>query len=431
MQERIRRFLSRTGMDSAEVNIGRGAAAFAEEMRRGLDGEPSSLLMLPTWLRADGRLPVCRAVTVIDVGGTNLRTAEAMFTDDGICVEHILESRLPAAKSPVSVNEFFDAIAGGLAGRSSISDTVGFCFSFPAEILPTLEGRVLGFDKEILVEGASGVRIGEQMNRALERRGILPRRFILLNDTAATLLGGMIQNAEGVGGGHIGYILGTGTNIGYLERCAAMRKDPAIAALPGRMAVNVESGGYSRVVQGEADLALDAQSADPGRMKLEKMLSGRYLSAVIARTVRIAARDGLFSAGFARRLEGQPDWHMAMVNRFLVRPGGDHPLARLCQTPEDTETLAALAINAIDRAARLTAMTLAATMERMDDGKDPARPVCVTAEGTTFAKTPLLRARLEDYLREVVGRQMHRYGVIRQGENVTLAGTAAAVWLNR
>lgn len=430
MRERVQRFLERTGMNSTGVNIRQGAAAFAQAMGRGMAGEASSLLMLPTWLHAEGDLPAHRSVTVIDAGGTNLRMAEVVFSAGDIRVDFIRRSRMPGTQFPIGREEFFDAVADYLAALDRLSDPVGFCFSFPAEILPTLEGRILSLDKEIQIVGAAGACIGEGMNRALAQRDIPFRRFILLNDAAAVLLGGMAQGRNTAYSGQISYILGTGTNIGYLEQCEHIRKVPKIAALPGQMVVNVESGGYSGIIQGEADRILDAASTAPGQMKLEKMLSGRYLGAVITQTVRLAVRDGLFSTAFARRMLCCPDFTMEQVDRFLVQPRGAHPLAALCETAADMEVLRQLAENAIDRAARLSAMTLAAVMEYTDSGRDHAHPVCITVEGTTFDKTPLLRTRLETLMDKTVGRQMHRYGIFQQIENATLVGTAAAVWLN-
>lgn len=430
MRERAEAFLRRMGMHSEAVDIEQGAAAFVEEMRRGLAGKDSSLMMLPTYLRVDGELPQNREVIVIDAGGTNFRVAAVAFAAQGMQVSRFSKTRMPGTDAPTTIDAFFDAVAERLLPVADASDTVGFCFSFPAEILPNLEARILHFDKEVAIDGAAGALLGEGVNAALRRRGIAPKRFVVLNDTVATMLGGMASAWACNYDSHIGYILGTGTNTCYMEQCKNIVKAPEAAGMAGRMAINMESGAYALVPQGEADRMLDAASADPGKMKLEKMVSGRYQGTVIHHTARLMAQAGAFSAGFARNLESKPDFGMAEVEQFCAQPEGGNPLAELCACPEDIGMLLAVIDNCVDRAARLAAMNLAAILVHTGCGRNPDCPACITAEGTTFTKSVRFRQQLDGYIRNVVNARMNRYCVFQQVDNVTLAGTAAAGLLN-
>lgn len=45
---------------------------------------------------------------------------------------------------------------------------MGLCFSFPAEITPDLDGKVLYFDKEVRVEGGSGIHLYRDLARLYE-----------------------------------------------------------------------------------------------------------------------------------------------------------------------------------------------------------------------------------------------------------------------
>ena len=51
-------FLERYGMSPALIEPARDAAAMAEEMERGLRGEPSSFPMIPTYLSDEGEIPL-------------------------------------------------------------------------------------------------------------------------------------------------------------------------------------------------------------------------------------------------------------------------------------------------------------------------------------------------------------------------------------
>ena len=78
----------------------------------------------------------------------------------------------------------------------------------------------------------------------------------------------------------------------------------------------------------------------------------------------------------------------------------------------------------LDRAAKITAGTLAAMIEaRCLPG---GSRVCVCADGTTFAKNPLLRPRTEDYLRDCLTAKSGVSVVFRQVSDATLLGTAYA-----
>ena len=78
------------------------------------------------------------------------------------------------------------------------------------------------------------------------------------------------------------------------------------------------------------------------------------------------------------------------------------------------------------RAARLTAATLAAVLEACCDAKDPAKPVSIAAEGTTFYKCPLLHKYLLEDMETLVAQGMGLYSKFVQGENPNLTGAALA-----
>lgn len=430
MQKRVDEFLHATGMHFDGIDLRGCCDEFVEEMRRGLCGEPSSLLMLPTYLRVGGEVPPDRPIIVMDAGGTNFRVATVTFTREGARIEHFTKSPMPGTQGRIGREAFYDAIAERLEPVISYSENVGFCFSYPTEIQPNRDGRLVYFNKEVYVDDVDGDLIGAGINEALRKRGLPEKSFILLNDTAATMLGGVASTMDKTFDSHIGYILGTGTNTCYMESCANIAKSPEAMAMGGYMAVNMESGGYDRLAQGEIDRELDTTTIAPGSQVMEKMISGYYQGSVIFRTVQRAAERGLFSADFTGRLAAMSDFTMYEIDQFCFWPYGGNPLAGLCAGEDDTLTLYEMIDASFERAARLTAVNLGAILVRTGAGKSPTRPVCVTAEGTTFYKSKLFRPKLDFYVRSFLGDTLGVFCEFNRAENVTLIGTAVAGLLN-
>lgn len=90
-------FLRRHNMHWDQTPFAELRNRYEEEMDRALRGEPSSLYMLPAYLRSGDRPRRETSVLVIDAGGTNLRAARAHFTRDGqVEVEALKKRRCPA-----------------------------------------------------------------------------------------------------------------------------------------------------------------------------------------------------------------------------------------------------------------------------------------------------------------------------------------------
>lgn len=414
-------FLARHGMYSAQTDLDLSLAEFLRQMRAGLAGEPSSLLMIPTYISGSVQ-PGGKRVLALDAGGTNFRVAVVRFDEDGAAsVERVKKQPMPGTQGRLTRDELFRAIADAMMPVVDASDEVGFCFSFPAEILPSREGKILCFNKEVKIDGAEGALIGAGINAELVRRGLKPKRFTLLNDTVATLLAGMSGGA-GPFDGYVGYILGTGTNTAYRERGGAIAKLPGAA---GPMIVNMESGGYDGFRQGDFDRELDEASEVPGDHKMEKMISGAYQGDLISRTVRGAAAEGLFSGAFRERLEGATPFSMAEISAYCGREPGNR-LAQLAGSGADDEVLWTIVEDSFDRAARMTVVNFGAILVQTDTGKTPERPACITAEGTTFFKSPLFRPKLDAYIAQWLNQKQKRYCTILRGEGATIFGSAVA-----
>ncbi len=418
-------FIRASGLTATEEAFGRWVGSFRTEMAAGLAGERSSLRMIPTYLSAEALPREGGPVIVLDAGGTNLRVALMEFVPgQGPRETYFRTVPMLGTQGTLTVEAFYDGLAALVAPIADRSDRIGFCFSFPCEILPDLDGRILHFDKEVEITGAQGSVLGEGLRAALARRGLPSRhRLAVINDTVAAQLGAMAQGVGGEGA-YMGFILGTGTNICASFPNAAITKLPALAGRAGSTVVNLESGGFDKLERTPVDLRLDAATADPGGQVLEKLISGAYQGPMVLAYLRSGAEEGVFSPRSAEALARLDRLTAREVSAFLTAPDPDGPLSFL--EGRDREEALALLDAFFRRAARLTAATLAAVLDYTGQAADPGRPVNIAAEGTTFYRCPLLHRYLRADMEELTAGKLGLYSRFVQGTNPNLTGAALA-----
>jgi len=247
---------------------------------------------------------------------------------------------------------------------------------------------------------------------------------VLLNDTVATLLAGKSLSNRPYGG-YIGFILGTGTNCSYIE---SNRRIGKIAGIdPERQQIiNVESGSFAGIRRGTVDLRFDARTTDPGEYTFEKMISGGYLGELARELLIAATQAGLLSEGFTRGLQALAHLETREVGAFLASPTATGDTFARTASEDDLLTIYLLIDRLVERAAKLTAVNLSSVILRSGCGPDPTRPVCITAEGSTFFGLPTLRERIDYYLRAYLVREKRRHYEFVQIDNATLIGAAIA-----
>ncbi|MHC4553039.1 MAG: hexokinase family protein [Planctomycetota bacterium] len=417
-------FLLKYEMDVENIDFEKNLSDFLEQMELGLAGGDSSLEMISTFVETGNAIPVNERVIVADAGGTNFRVATVYFNEQKQpVIENLQKYAMPAIDQELSSDQFFEAMAGYFCDVIDASDKVGFCFSYPVEMLPNKDGRVIRFAKEIKAPEVVGQLVNENLNAAFARLGLSSgKNIVLMNDTVATLLAGMdYQNRDF--SSYVGFILGTGTNCCYVESNANISKidglDPAHSQI-----INTESGGMGKAHQGRIDAAFDASTNNPGAQKLEKMISGAYLGPLFLQTVRQAAEDGLLPGG---AVDGLDELETKDLNDFMAYPHGDNPLAAICKgRQEDTGLVYVLADRLVERASKLTAINLSAMAVKSGCGTDPTRPICIIADGTTYYHMKTLKSRVEFYLKHYLENQRGIYTDIVHVESAPVVGAAIA-----
>ncbi|MCF7915918.1 MAG: hexokinase [Spirochaetaceae bacterium] len=430
-------FMHDRSMTADQVDMDQSVRTFLSEMEKGLTGSDSSLHMIPTYLNSQGDLPLNTPVIVLDAGGTNFRVAQVQFTSEGkALIEKFQKYPMPGSQGYISKEEFFDTIVGYMrdvldSWSSDSPPYIGFCFSYPTEITPEKDGKLLHFSKEINAHEVEGQMIGANLNQALTRHGYsLPAGMVLLNDTVATLLAGKSASAEHPYSAFIGFILGTGTNSAYVEQNKNIGKLPQKLASATQI-INMESGALNVISGGSIDENFDQTTKRPGFYRFEKMISGAYLGPLGSRVLEEAIDAGLFSPDTAAEIKAMLPLDTVIMDRFLHNPySRDNPLAQACSHSADRSICFCLLDTVIERAAKMAAVNLSATILKGDAGTDPACPVAVCADGTTFFKTKDLMFRTRYYLKQYLEGRHGRYIEILHHDDAPIIGAAVAALLN-
>jgi hexokinase len=427
IKRNVVRFLKTYQMDHLDVDFEKNLGDFIKEMQRGLAGRKSSLDMIPTYIEVGAEVPANKRVIVADAGGTNFRVATVYFDNQKKAViENLRLFKMPGVERELSKTEFFNIIAGYLKDVADAAKNIGFCFSYAVEMLPSKDGRLIRFSKEIKAPQVEGQIIGENLNRAMVAGMSSDKHIVLLNDTVVTLLAGVGWRNKAYSS-YIGFILGTGTNCCYIESNANVKKQKNLDPTQSQI-INTESGGFSRCHRGKIDTAYDKTTTNPGVHKLEKMISGAYLGPVFLCTAQKACDEGLFSDAVAEKLTRVSVLDTKDMNEFMQYPYGDNLLAKICKNGDSDDALKLyhIADRLTERAAKVTAINLSAMAIRSGNGTDPTRPVCIVAEGTTFYQMKTLKPRVEFYLKQHLENKHGIYTEIISVENATLIGSAIA-----
>lgn len=424
-------FLKINDMHGDQIKFEHAVAEFENDMKNGLQGRSSSLMMLPAYItaeRADAELNG-KKVIVIDAGGTNLRVALCRFGGAKFEILSFEKHNMPGTQGKISADEFFDSIAQHLMPIIDKSDTVGFCFSYAAEMRPDKDGIVVSMGKEIEVDGIMGLPVCGSLDAALRRRGVRgDKKYVLLNDTVAAMMGACASHPAEKHESFMGFILGTGTNLCYSERCGVITKQPDIAASDGSMVINMESGGYDKFLTGTVDRRLDAQSVNPGEHIAEKLISGAYMANIVFGALQLAARQSMLSEKTCGALLAAQKIDMRAVDMFCTEKTGE--LAEMIFTDDDREFCYTVIDCLYARSAKIVAIELAATLGFSGHGRDPQRPVCVCAEGTMFYKSALLRPKLDEMIKKYLNEQRGLYLEFVSVDDATIIGSAMAALLN-
>jgi hexokinase len=396
--------------------------------------------MIPAYISPITQVPSGKTVIALDAGGTNLRAALVRFDEQGKAIAQSSgKVPMPGTYGRVSPDQFFEKIAevtAPLIEAVPAVEGIGFTFSYPMEITKDADGILLALSKEVDAREVIGKAIGRGLRDALARRKInAPEQIVLLNDTVATLLSGLVSipphGFEGpdhygiLPGPVVGLILGTGLNTAYPETSI-----PKIgfASESAPQIVVCETGTFAHRYMGVLDREYDATTKTPGAYTLEKATAGAYLGPLTFHILKQAIQDGVLQFSRSSEFLAWPTLQTKDLNAFMRAPlAAAGPIGELFE-PDERAAIAGfvyLASIVTERAARFSAATVAAAVERVG-GYDPFAPVRIAVEGTTYLRYQGMRTALESYLHTMLVAGKKRSYMIAPVEQASLFGAAVA-----
>ncbi len=423
MSQNIQEFLKTRGLSPDNYNFEADIDRFHAAMEEGLSKENADVDMLPTFVGVPDEIkPDCK-VLVIDLGGTNLRVGWVAFDEERKAeILGVKKQKVPGTSCSVKKEAVFDLIAELSAEWVSECEFVGFCFSFPFEILDNGDSKVLFFGKELDVDGMVGCLLNENMRAAWSRIGVeVDAPITILNDTVSTLLMGKLRYPSRRVSSYIGFILGTGMNISYVEAHENITKKPNLTSGASQI-INTECGDFSGFALSEIDEVYDKSSRNPGRYYAEKMVSGAYIGALTQITLGMLSEQGLCKTVEAEKISTKH------VNDFMLDlPDVDNPLNIHCgKHPEDRKTLFEVIDVILERAAKVVAILLVGTVLKTPPLNSLEAPVVFSIDGSSYGGDYFYRERIEAYLFEELTRKRDiRFQIIRP-ENASLLGASVA-----
>ena len=416
-------FLRRHGMHADRIDPQQELSRFLDEMDRVRAGGSGDLKMIPAFLGEYRPAENRQKLAVIDIGGTNVRTAIVEMGPEGMLSAAPLTPFLtPGLNEELCSETFFRRIAEGVSSQNAWKQTaaedgcrLGICFSFALQPSADRDAEVAYGAKQINVPDLVGQKIGSCFRSALQSLGHPSGQNItVINDAVAAALGGRSVQTGKRYSGYLGFIYGTGTNLSYCT--------------PGGEVINVESGAYCSFPAGDIDDAYDLSLIDAGQDRFEKMVSGGYQKGLADCILRCAAEENelnekawqVLHENDAAGLEPKE------VSAFMTDPLGNGIIARACTSPADRQFLLEMFDCLTERSAMLSSITITAALLRAEAGQSSDAPAFITAEGSTFSKQKGFREKLYAAMDSLAEKQCGLHYEFHTVPDVILRGTAVA-----
>ncbi|KAL4636042.1 hexokinase-2-like [Arapaima gigas] len=390
-----------------------------EEMCKGLakgTHSSASVKMLPTFVRSTPDGTERGDFLALDLGGTNFRVLLVKVRSGKRTVEmHNKIYTIPQEIMHGTGDELFDHIVHCIAdfleymGMKGGHLPLGFTFSFPCEQKKLDQGILLKWTKGFKATGCEGEDVVQLLKEAIHRQEEFDLDVVaLVNDTVGTMMTCGYEDPEC----EVGLIVGTGTNACYMEE---MPNVELVAGEEGRMCINMEWGAFGDNgelddICTEFDRAVDNSSANPGRQRYEKMISGMYLGEIVRNILLDFTAKGLLFRG---KLSERLKTHGIFETRFLSQIESDRLALRQVRsilqhlgltssTCDDSILVKEVCSVVACRAAQLCGAGLAAVVDKIRQNRNiPRLRITVGVDGTLYKLHPHFSSIMRETLRDL------------------------------
>ena len=377
------------------------AADFRYDLRKGLkDPAESSLRMLKSYVGLpDGN--ETGEYLALDFGGTNVRVLRIRLEGNGK-FEVLKKVAKPLKVAGVydfigegsTAEQMFDFIAGlvdeAVDGNHETKYFLGHTFSFPSEQSDLYNAKLIIWTKEFATAGVEGKVVNDLLKEALERKGLNNvEPTAVINDTVAVLLAAAYKQPDV----YIGSIYATGHNTCYLEPYADSAEEPMI--------LNLESGGFSKLIPNRFDREFDKNSEKPGEQRLEKMVSGRYMGEIFGMALAELLNEngkkyGFTSIDMSNIIVDDSDDKKEVKAIVAEKTGCNLDTA-------DAELVQKFAAAMVVRSARLVTASYVGIIWQLAGEEGKALKQHIAIDGSVYEKMPLAKENIMRALSELLG----------------------------
>uniref|UniRef100_A0A6I8NRC3 hexokinase n=1 Tax=Ornithorhynchus anatinus TaxID=9258 RepID=A0A6I8NRC3_ORNAN len=354
-------------------------AQMQKAMERGLRGEPSSLRMLPTFVRATPDGSERGDFLALDLGGTNFRVLLVQLrarTESGISI----------------TNEVYSLPENVIQGTGE-------------------QGILLSWTKGFNASDCEGKDVVTLLRQAIARRKDVQLNVVaIVNDTVGTMMSCAYDDLRC----EVGLIVGTGTNACYMEE---MKHVVTVPGEEGRMCINMEwgafgdDGGLEHLIT-DFDRMVDKNSINPGKQKFEKLISGMFLGEIVRSILlHLTEREVLFRGRQIDRLQTKD----IFKTKFLSDIERDSLALRqvrailldlgLQLTCDDALVVREVCQTVSRRAAQLCGAGVAAVVEKIRQNRELDQlNITVGVDGTLYKLHPHFSRHVQEVVRELTPR---------------------------
>uniref|UniRef100_A0A3Q3K4A7 Hexokinase-2 n=1 Tax=Monopterus albus TaxID=43700 RepID=A0A3Q3K4A7_MONAL len=359
-----------------------------KEMVRGLSKqthEQASVKMLPTYVRSTPDGTEHGDFLALDLGGSSFRVLLVQVRSGK---RHKVDMHQKIYSIPQEImqgtgEELFNHIVHCISdfleymGMKGASLPLGFTFSFPCHQNRLDQGILLKWTKGFKATGCEGEDVVMLLKDAVRRKQDFDLNFVaMVNDTVGTMISCGYEDPKC----EVGLIVGTGTNVCYMED---MKNIELVEGDDGHMCVNMEWGAFGD--SGELDdfctqfdHMVDASSNYPGKQRYEKMISGMYLGEIVRNVlIDFTAKGLLFRGKLSERLKTRGIFE----TKFLSQIERDHLAMRQVRsilqhlgltssTCDDSVLVKEVCTVVARRAAQLCGAGLAAVVEKIRENRN-------------------------------------------------------------
>ncbi|XP_069557734.1 hexokinase-2 isoform X1 [Brachyistius frenatus] len=392
----------------------------SREMVRGLSKqthEQASVKMLPTYVRSTPDGTEHGDFLALDLGGSSFRVL-LVRVHSGKKPNVVMHNKIysiPQETMQGTGDELFSHIVYCIAdflefmGMQGASLPLGFTFSFPCHQSRLDQGILLKWTKGFKASGCEGQDVVALLKESVRRKQEFDLNFVaVVNDTVGTMMTCAYEDPEC----EVGLIVGTGTNVCYMEE---MQNIELVEGDEGLMCVNVEWGAFGD--NGELDdfctqfdRDVDECSNTPGKQRYEKMISGMYLGEIVRNVLMDFTSKGLlFRDNVSERLNTRG----IFATKFLAQIESDRLAMRQIRsilqhlglttsTCDDSVLVKEVCSVVGRRAAQLCGAGLAAVVDKIRQNRSLDQlSVTVGVDGTLYKTHPHFSSIVQETLQDL------------------------------